>query len=235
MVLFWWLLFAHLLADFPLQVNRVYTLKLKSFWGVVLHASIFGIVALIVSAPYWLVNPYNLLFIIVLWSSHIYIDRTKLLANNLTIHKTTAFFLDQILHISLIFLVCSFPLVRDTQPMSNQFLNKYYYNADYINLITAYLVTTYVALVVKLVIREGRLHPESKKFQMPPMKKKYWEMGERASITTAVWLGGYFYFILIFSAISIWLRYRKRVEHECDLCLSTLMAITVGIALRIVI
>ncbi len=49
MVLFWRLLLAHVIADFPLQTDAVFAIKKEKRWGVFLHGTIFGLVAILLA------------------------------------------------------------------------------------------------------------------------------------------------------------------------------------------
>ena len=233
MPLFWWLLFTHFMADFPLQTNKIYSLKLKRLIGVVIHASIFGIMALVVSVPYWLKDFRILMFVVFLWISHFCVDRLKLRINKITTHKTTSFIIDQLVHIVLISLVFLIP--HKHLFLTKPLLVLYYYNPIYIIIITAYLIATYVSLITRLVIREGRLTPDSRIFQFPSFPICIWEMIERAAISTGIWLGNFYYLLLIIGGVSVYIRYIKKIEDKYNLIISTSLAILVGIGLKLII
>ena len=233
MPLFWWLMFAHLLADFPLQTNKIYELKLKKLIGVIIHASIFGILALLVAIPYWLKDFRIFWFVLFLWVSHFIVDKLKLCVNQITTHKTTSFIIDQIIHVSLLSLVFLIPHKHLT--LTNPLVILYYYNPIYVIIITSYLSVTYVSLIVRLVIREGRLTPNSKVFRFPPFAISIWEMLERAAISTGIWLGDFYYLLLIIGGVSIYIRYIKKIDDKYNLIISTTLSILIGLGLRIIL
>src|SRR4051812_1075971 len=51
MDLFWRLYFAHLLADFPFQTNRIFSWKTRSFAGVLVHAAVVVLTSTIMLWP----------------------------------------------------------------------------------------------------------------------------------------------------------------------------------------
>lgn len=90
---------AHLIADFPLQTNRIYRLKTESNRGVLLHVAIHILVASILIEDAF-ANWYVLL---VLGVAHFLIDWTKLQYSG---HRQTpGFLLDQFAHLMTIVLI----------------------------------------------------------------------------------------------------------------------------------
>lgn len=99
MNIFFTLVLAHLIADFPLQTNRIFAMKLQSSKGIALHVMIHLLVtALLIKAPLS-----HLPLFIILGISHFLIDWLKL--RYPTNRQAAGFLLDQALHlIILIFL-----------------------------------------------------------------------------------------------------------------------------------
>jgi len=104
-MIFYQLLLAHLIADFPLQFNEIFKLKVKSKWGVLLHSAIAGITALVFLLPY--------IFCIWMWSAiiiligfHFIIDYTRVVFTRKTnLDNLWMFLLDQILHLGVVWLI----------------------------------------------------------------------------------------------------------------------------------
>jgi hypothetical protein len=88
-----------LIADFPLQTNQIFAMKLKSNKGIALHVSIHLLVtALLIKASFA-----HLLLFIILGITHFLIDWLKL--RYPTNRQAAGFLLDQVLHlIVLVFL-----------------------------------------------------------------------------------------------------------------------------------
>ncbi|MEK6557087.1 MAG: DUF3307 domain-containing protein, partial [Candidatus Margulisiibacteriota bacterium] len=68
------LFLSHALADYVLQTNRIYRFKTRSLWGGVLHASIFAIVAILLTWPLAQSFPVFLLWVFLTTASHVVID-----------------------------------------------------------------------------------------------------------------------------------------------------------------
>lgn len=101
-MIFYQLLLAHLIADFPLQFNELFKLKVKSKWGVLLHSAIVGVVAILFLLPYvfciWM-----WVAIIILIASHFLIDYARvILARKTNLDNLWMFLLDQFCHIGVV-------------------------------------------------------------------------------------------------------------------------------------
>lgn len=105
MIIFYQLLLAHLIADFPLQFNELFKLKVKSKWGILLHGAIVGVVAILFLLPYvfciWM-----WVAIIILIVSHFLIDYGRvILARKANLDNLWMFLLDQFCHIGVVWLI----------------------------------------------------------------------------------------------------------------------------------
>ena len=90
---------AHLIADFPLQTNRIYRLKTESNQGILLHVAIHLLVASILVEDvlaHWPV-------FLVLGTAHFFIDWAKI--HYPTYRQTPGFILDQFAHLLTIILI----------------------------------------------------------------------------------------------------------------------------------
>lgn len=114
MDIFWRLVFAHLLADFTFQTNRIAKWKRETIWGIVAHSAIFTLVGLIVclgklTDPWVWITPYFCIpgwgCIIILSILHFLEDQWRIYSINKFGSPDNIFFFlwDQIVHISLIF------------------------------------------------------------------------------------------------------------------------------------
>lgn len=84
---------SHLIADFPLQTNRIYRLKSESNQGILLHVAIHLLVASILLENLW----GNWPILLVLGITHFLIDWTKLRYPGY--RQTPGFLLDQFAHL----------------------------------------------------------------------------------------------------------------------------------------
>ena len=104
-MIFWQLLLAHLIGDFPLQFNEIFRLKVKSKWGVLLHCAIVVMISALFLVPYVLTMQ-MWCGIIILICSHFIIDWTRvILSKKANLDNLWMFLLDQGLHILIVWLV----------------------------------------------------------------------------------------------------------------------------------
>ncbi len=110
MFLFWRLILAHLLADFTLQTNKIAEEKSKRLFGVIIHSLIFLILSFSLCIRFL---DKNWIFVVVIAFSHFLIDTVRMVG--IKKYKKTDnvlfFILDQVLHITIIFLIWKFYLV----------------------------------------------------------------------------------------------------------------------------
>ena len=112
MFIFFKLVLAHYIADFILQFEELYRLKLKSRLGHVSHALIHAAVSLTLTAPY-LHNVSVWIFIAAISTIHYFQDRFKY--DYQARHPKTAFYcftLDQVFHFLFISTVFFLPVSR---------------------------------------------------------------------------------------------------------------------------
>lgn len=119
MNLFWLLLLAHLVGDFPLQTDRVFYFKKKYKGGLWVHVGIWSICTIILTIPYFKYPLYWLILLGLIISHYIY-DFSKIKLTEIGVpDNLLVFLLDQILHLSTAFAATLFfyylyPQVDDT-------------------------------------------------------------------------------------------------------------------------
>ena len=120
------ILLAHSLADYPLQTNDIYALKLKNLWGIILHGLVFTSTAMIAMTTFgWELNTTTYIYLGGLTVLHIIEDKLKLF-----IYKGNELFwyiTDQIIHIGCIALIYMIPVqltpkLWNLGPVINPFL-----------------------------------------------------------------------------------------------------------------
>lgn len=121
------LILAHLIADFILQFEELYQLKVRSFWGQLLHVLIHGTVSLLLLVPYWDV-PQLWLFVLWLILVHLAQDLLKYSATKKVPAKTFVYFMfDQVCHLLVIGTVLFFPFSQEVRGFpSSAFLDTLY-------------------------------------------------------------------------------------------------------------
>ena len=110
MFLFLKLLLAHLIADFILQFEELYQLKVRSLWGHIFHVLIHGLVSLALLYPY-LKDPRIWIFVTLLVFLHLAQDFIKYTLTK-KIPKNTFFYFmaDQIVHGLVLCSILIFPV-----------------------------------------------------------------------------------------------------------------------------
>jgi hypothetical protein len=100
MFLFLKLVLAHLIADFILQFEELYRLKVKSRLGHFFHAAIHAIAMLVLALPY-LKNPLLILYLVGLAVIHYYQDLLKYTLQHRDLKNIFWYFtVDQIVHVA---------------------------------------------------------------------------------------------------------------------------------------
>lgn len=97
-----YMILAHLVADFLLQPRKLVEYKEKSFYGVLIHAGIHGILMAIILFPYWAYAPMWYAIIIVTLI-HAAVDQWKISIQIKMDEYLFPFLIDQLLHFLAIF------------------------------------------------------------------------------------------------------------------------------------
>ena len=238
MFLFYRLLLAHFIADFPLQSTKLFRLKTEGIKGTILHGSIFGILAVVFSVPY-LTFQWMGTFLILLWIFHIFTDWLKIkLINHYKNDSLSLFIFDQMLHIAVIGVVILFNFPPIEIAKGGTFLGRLYSNDLFIISCIFYIIAVFTATVLIYYLKKTCVHSDISF----PLKGKFYDMMERALIVTFVILPGYFY-LLAFLVIGVkWSICWKKNFGEGDydfsrfnLIASSSIAILSGMILRCII
>ena len=240
MFLFYRLLLAHLLADFPLQFTQLFRLKVSSRWGTAFHGGIFTLLALILAFPY-LAHNSMWVFILLLGIFHILIDETKLsLIRKFKVDNLWLFLVDQGLHIGLIGLVAATSLGRLVLnlPLYNfpSFLTQVYDDPQSKVIIysIAYLIATFGGTFLIYYLKKTFFTRQLGKVIIS-RPEKYFGILERFLIVSLVIFPGHFYFFILVVLITrgITCIRQKHLGTWIDFLSSTLLAIAMGLILRI--
>jgi len=168
MFLFYRLLLAHIIADFPMQTNQIFKVKMNTEWGVLLHTLIVLIFSILFAFPY-LEAPKVIIILWVIFLSHTMIDKIKLEYSKKNANQDIKIFLlDQFLHISII-AALSFYFEKNyllISPFNNAFLNyliQLYNNDIFIISLIGYIATIFFIPVLLIFIKEEDISYEPKK------------------------------------------------------------------------
>ena len=168
MFLFYRLLLAHVIADFPMQTSQIFKIKMNTQWGVMLHTLIVLIFSILFAFPY-LEDPKVLIILLIIFLSHTVIDKLKMEYSEKTKNQSIRILLlDQALHIAII-AVLTFSFTESYSlsfPFNIVFLNYLIdiYNSDIfiVNLI-GYIASIFFVPILLMYIKEEGIPTNPKK------------------------------------------------------------------------
>jgi len=170
MFLFYRLLLAHIIADFPLQTNQIFKVKTNTEWGVLIHTLIVLIFSILFTFPY-LENPKVIIILLIIFLSHTVIDKLKLEHSKKTKNQSIRILLlDQALHITII-AVLTFNFTESyllSSPFNSAFLNyliDIYNNDIFIVSLIGYIASVFFIPILLMYIREEDIPANPKKLK----------------------------------------------------------------------
>ncbi len=229
MFLFWRLILAHLIGDFVLQTDKVFVIKQRYSWGVLVHASIAGVLSLLFAGRY-LGYPEVFVGLVLLWISHFLIDKAKLLLNRkLQKERVDLFLVDQGLHIGLIWLLVQIVSEKGSLPINVVGFSYLYNNDVFIKLLCGYITVTYGVMVFIYSVKSTL----GVRVELPPIKQRLIGFLQRGAIVTSVMLGGLFYLLIpVILVLSALLFLGKNWRYgKLDFALSVILSLLIGVLL----
>jgi len=170
MFLFYRLLLAHVIADFPLQTDQIFKVKTNTEWGVLIHTLIVLLLSTFFTFPY-LEDPKVIIILLVIFLSHTVIDKLKMEYSKKTKNQSIRMLLlDQALHIAII-AVLTFSFTESyslSSPFNNAFLNYLIdiYNSDiFIVSLIGYIASVFFIPILLMNIREEGIPTNPKKLK----------------------------------------------------------------------
>ena len=159
MFLFYRLLLAHIIADFPMQTSQIFKVKTNTEWGVLIHTLIVLIFSIFFAFPY-LEDPKVIIILLVIFLSHTVIDKLKMEYSKKTKNQgIRILLLDQTLHIAII-AVLAFNFTESyllSSPFNSAFLNYLIdiYNSDiFIVSLIGYIASVFFIPILLMHIKE---------------------------------------------------------------------------------
>ncbi len=141
MFLFSKLVLAHLIADFILQFEELYQLKVRSFLGQIFHVLIHGLVSLILLYPY-LNNPSVWIFIAALVLIHLTQDLIKYSSTKKTPANTFIYFMtDQACHFLVLSAIFLLPVSHEIRGFPGSALLDSLYRNNLWTLLAIFFIT----------------------------------------------------------------------------------------------
>ncbi|MFZ5518259.1 MAG: DUF3307 domain-containing protein [Candidatus Zhuqueibacterota bacterium] len=200
MNVFWYLILAHLIADFPLQSDKIYAIRLKHKWGVLLHVGIYFITNLVVAFPFLSFKQFwfAILFLAI---THLIEDWTKIALTRKALQDSIVlFFVDQFIHIFFIWLSCFVLFDIPAPEITNQFVQRYYFNSHIIFMLIGLVFSVFAGVVLIYYVRKCvhriKFSNDDSSVQFPKIKKRRIGYIERLFSTSGVILGGWFLILL---------------------------------------
>ena len=226
---------AHLIADFILQFEELYQLKLKSLLGHILHALCHAAISLLLLWPY-LGNPFIWVLVLSLSAIHLFQDLIKYrLADRHRKYFFIIFMLDQALHFMIISSALWFPECRQVLGFASwPVMNELYMNARWTLYAIAFVTATFAGSFTLHALRTNFL-PDSRLNHFITSWEMVHGILERSVLT---WL---FIFVpnpwvLVFSPLVGLVRlFFKRIRNRNDFLFSFDYAALIGLVFRIFI
>jgi len=160
MFLFYRLLLAHIIADFPLQTSQIFKVKANTEWGVLIHTLIVLIFSILFAFPY-LEDPKVIIILLIIFLSHTAIDKLKMEYSKKTKKLSIRILLlDQALHVAII-AVLTFNFTESyllSFPFNSVFLNyliDIYNNDIFIISLIGYIASVFFIPILLMNIKDG--------------------------------------------------------------------------------
>lgn len=236
MFIFIRLIAAHLIADFLLQTDRVFQIKVKYKWGVLLHGSIVGVVTALALLPYFQYPLIVVLFLIG-FVLHIFQDKAKILYNfQIERNNLWTFLLDQLLHF-LVLAVISFGTMNLDIPSypGPEILNRLYSDTGLFLFIIWLSVITYSSSIMQEYIKKAITGEHTEKIQWPKASQKYLEMLLRTTVAIFIFLGSFWNIGAVVVALIGFFIVRARKMPALNFQIGTILAVVVGVLMKLTI
>ncbi|MBN1352280.1 DUF3307 domain-containing protein [candidate division KSB1 bacterium] len=222
--LFWLILIAHLIADFPLQTDRIYALKEKYVWGALPHVAIFFIFSIALALPFIKTAAFWK-GLILLTTGHGIIDWLKTCLTKKYFKDSLLFFLiDQCTHIMLIWIV-AYKVIRIEDGSSNLFvLSDFFLNSHCHIIISGLIFSVFGGTIINHYIkiwrtRKKHSNANQTSIQFPAFRERIPGYVERSILFSAMMAGGYFFIAVPFAflpavLVRYLMGYKKNGSHE---------------------
>lgn len=216
MFIFYRLLLAHLIAEFPLQFDVIYRLKVNKRTGIWLHSFIFFIVALFLLIPWWRISRFWV-FMIFLLLMHYVLDRLKIMLHRrYQVDNLGIFLLDQAAHIgciSLVFLIGLDETLRFKLAMPLNSLTVIYQDNQAVLILIGYLFATFGASFLVYYLEKLFFASRTERGFLTTAEKYYSIFGGLL-ITTFALLKGYYFLLIPLVPVSQWYLFSLRKDAK---------------------
>ena len=233
MDLFWLLVLAHLVGDFPLQTDTIFYYKNKYKWGILLHVTICAVMNIVFTVPF-LNYPSFWLVLFILFISHIIYDSGKIWMTRVVLEDNISLFLfDQFLHFITIWLVTILFLGTHTT-LHIDYAMPFYSNRTLIIQLSGFIFAIFalapLIFYVQLFINSRMQKEKRKNLVFPEFRQRIPGYVERFFLVLFAFLGGWYWL-----GILVILGIRVLIQGKFDwpvLILGDFIAILTGILIQ---
>jgi len=196
MNLFWLLILAHFIADFPLQSDKIFALKSKHKWGILPHIFISFITNLFIAFPFLgFKNFWVAVFFLAI--IHYLLDWLKiLLTQKLLSDSVLIFLLDQAFHIFFIWFTCYCLFDIPSPDIKYKFIVTYYFNKKVILVLTGFVFSIFGGGVlihyIRKIVQRIKTKESGEQVPFPNVNKRCVGYMERFFSTFGTIFGGWF-------------------------------------------
>ena len=172
MHLFYRLLLAHIIADFPMQTDQIFKAKANTEWGVFVHTLIVLMFSLLFAFPY-LEDPKVIIILLIIFLSHTLIDKLKMEYSKKVKNPSIRILLfDQFLHIIIIAVLAlnfskRYILSSPFDSLFLSYLIDIYNNDIFMISFTGYVASVFLIPILLLHIREEGVTDHQVKLKEP--------------------------------------------------------------------
>lgn len=233
MFLFLKLVLAHLIADFVLQFEELYQLKVRSLWGHILHVLIHGIMSLLLVFPYLNV-PQMWLFIGGVIALHLIQDIIKYTLTKKIPKNTFVYFIgDQCVHILILSVILLFPISSQIRGFpQDAFLNRLYVNSQWTIGAIFFVLLTFAGSFTLYAFYKGTRKDLRPNHGITSFELLF-AIAERTIAGTAALLVTNFLWLLLVPLVGIARLPFKIMRDRTDFLISISYAILLGLLFRL--
>lgn len=245
MFLFLRMVLAHFIADYPLQSDKVYCFKIRSFKGQVCHAFIHAATFALFLIPFWQ-EPLVWIYLGWITLSHLAFDVAKVkLIDKTNLNPLFTYTVDQVLHILAASAVFLFPFSKSIPEPSGSPLFSWYWNNTVVVFLIGLLFATYFTTYFLACWSScyKKLEHDDGYFITP--LQKYYGILERGAVLTLVAFGQILGLVLFPFVIALripvhaWLKGKNKeapwMVNIPEILVGTLFAVLAGRVIQIYI
>jgi hypothetical protein len=232
MFLFWRIILSHVLGDFPLQIDSIYFLKVRSKLGGLVHGSVFILLNLLLGWPY-LGNKLVLGSLIAIGLVHTVIDGMKIsFKGRYSQGETVITFLsDQLVHLAVI-IAFILPLrLPPPEILSTRGLAGLYYSDKFVFYSIAYMFAAFGGLIVSAALK-NTFSKGTVSISSIPHFERFYGLAERALITFLVMAGFNFWPVAAAVFPRLIPAFRKKTGNWPDALINYGLGLCIGLILR---